>query len=842
MPQYYNPQASDDQYYDPQQNTQNNSSADFGPMLRTMGVAIGLNLVGAVATKHLVGFGKNTLRSWSKNSSSIVRKNIAEKTISTFSSFKKATAPFTKSITESSVYKVGQERKAILAGLKGKPGYGLARISTAFKNPKTLLATTAGVWKGQVLSGMAVAYGVDSLLGFTREMGLEKKKIYDVPGQISNFAKWMSYSTVGGLAMGAGLPIAGAIGAAGFKAVQKTFHGDFGKKVLGWASKFATTKVDHQFKGMVSQQENKFVAGVVTKGLHFAQNLGEMKRGIQDSLYSAWDAYKAKGTSFGSRTQKAFGIVKAAIKNANEISKKAPVKTASITRYSGISTANKIAEYAQKASEWSGSEKVNLKGTELDSFFAETHSRHRKDSNLTKIFGNVLKPIRVKDVVSRDFISETLGNLKKKYTSESATKLTRDFLNLNVGDNIYKDWRNPGIKGAMVDLNFLDPIHMMRQAIAPVLNYQVYAPFVKSTFSLADLTGTHKWIADKPDMFATMHKPDFKYANETYSSVGQVGSSKDALYLYTKGGKWAVLDGGVTKVITTNRNLYYSHKSGGDKAAELKDITIDRIKKLKTAGFMAKYNDQKNKLDHGEFGKQNTIFDTLGLEFPKKLKEHWNNYQNTVEGKGGHVSEFKNFFTGPIADAGGAVPLINNIYGHTTQVLSRVARNREAMSVAARHIDSQVLRQDLLATTMNDQVLMDKISELPLNAELFNNNNVVRAIEDIKAFPEQAKNHPVVKRLGALSSMTSYDIARTSYVDNIFRESFRASPTESHPLLTIAPELYQKGIINTKEKDALLLHAKIASFQQDGLIKGVTNNEDVFSKLFKSLVISHLIC
>jgi len=426
MPEYYNPQSSDDQYYDSQQNTQNNTSADMGPMLRTMGMAIGLNIAGIAVTKHVIGSSKNVLRSWAKNSESITRRNLANKTISTYSSLKKVVSPFAKSITENSVYKAGQARRAVLEGMKGKPGAGLARITTAFKNPKTLLATTAGVWKNQVLYGMGVAYGVDSLMGFTREMGLEKKKIYDIPGQIGNFAKWMGYSTAGGMIFGAAVPVAGAIGSLGFKAAQNVFKGDFGKKVLNCASRFSNISANRSFKNMgVSQQETKFVDTAVTKGLHFAQNLGEMHRGIQDSIYSSVDAFKEKGISFGSRTQKAFGIVKAAIKNAKEISLKAPSTSTSIVKFSGLSVASEISKYSKKAKEWQGQPKVNFEGSGLDNFFATTHARHSKDSTLSKIFGSILKPVRVKDVVSRDFIQETLGNLKQKYTSESATKLTR---------------------------------------------------------------------------------------------------------------------------------------------------------------------------------------------------------------------------------------------------------------------------------------------------------------------------------------------------------------------------------------------------------------------------------
>jgi hypothetical protein len=825
---FYDP-LSQDKYYSPESNTVQQNT-DLGPLIRVMGASIALNIVGSVATKHLVNQSKKTLQSWAASSKSVIRKNIADKTISTYSSFKKATEPFRSSITNSSIYKAGQERKALLKASEGQSGYGIKRVTSAFKNAKTFAATIGGVWKKNVLGGMAVAYGVDSLLGFTREMGLEKKKIYDIPGQASNFVKWLGYSSAGGLAMGAAGPVLGLIGGVGLKSVQKAFGGDFGKQVLNAAAKIADNRVDSNFTHLLSKQAQTFATESVKKGLHFGRNITEAYRGIQDASKLAIHEIKTPGQQFGTRTKSALSVLNSAIKNSKYLLTKRTSTTKPTGQYYGLSTLHSFNEWSKTldSDKYHGIDKITANSS-LDKFFAETHKISNKESPLQKIFGGILQKATLKDVVNTEEIAHTLGRLKNVYADDEAHNIIQKILDIKVGNNIYKDWKNPGIKGGMVDLNFLDPIHMVKRAIAPALNFQMYAPFVKSWFSLADITSTHKWINESPTMFATRNKPNFK--TNDGGSISDEVVNKDSLYIYTKGGKWAIFDGGVVRTVDTGRSLHYSHKSGKDKSWELSDITVNRIKRLKTDDTMAEYNVAKNKMDHRfqPTNKWQGFFNWAGIGTPKVVKNIYDGIKEKFQGRNSYKLEFDNIFSSDESDemlgkVKPTIPLVNWVYGHVSQVYARVARNKQALDI----MGNAVHNPDLAEKVLNDQTVLEKVSQLSLDGRYINDHSVITAIEHTKAFPQRSRRNITTRSVGRFQDMTDTDTIRTSYLDDIFNNSIleHSDLQISHPLLTVAPELFSKGIITNSEKKALELHAKLSVFKmRDTLVPGVEKDD-----------------
>src|SRR5574343_174927 len=134
MPVYYDPNLSDQEYYSPENNSQN--SRDIGSALRTAGTMIGLNIIGVAASRYLMSAAKTTLKNWQSNSQSIIRRSLAQKTFNLNSSIQK-----------------------YLNSIKDSSNYAIKRVTSAFKDPKTLLATTTGVWRRNVLSGISVGYG-----------------------------------------------------------------------------------------------------------------------------------------------------------------------------------------------------------------------------------------------------------------------------------------------------------------------------------------------------------------------------------------------------------------------------------------------------------------------------------------------------------------------------------------------------------------------------------------------------------------------------------------------------------------------------------------------------------
>lgn len=813
---YYNGQQ-DQQYYDPSENVSTDNN--LGPTLRTIGVAFALNMVGFAATKHFISGAKNTLRSWSKNSSSTLKSVIANKTMSGYSSFKRAAAPITKSVKESSIYKAGQERTQYLAGLKGKPGYSAARITSTFKNPKTFLATTIGTWSKYVLQGIGVAYGVDSLLGFTREMGLEKKKWYDVGGQVSNFGKWMGYSSIGGLAFGAAGPILGTIGSNALKTTQKAFGGEFGKKVLGFAAKFAPDiNLDKKYGKILSNQENKFASDIVKKGLSFAQSIQDAGRLVQDSLYKIPDTFKTPNISFGKKTTESLRIVKSALKSARSAVTEKTTRVSSITQFSGAQFANEILKWSETLPK--GQNRVSLSNIN-DHFFPEVLKQQAKETPLQTIFGKILKPVTIKDAATRDWFTEVQGNLKNRYNPTEVDQLMGQIGNLRVGRNIYHSWNGTKTKGGMVDLSFLDPINMVQRAISPLLNKQFFG-----SFSLAQLTHTEKFINKTPDLYATTKKPNFQFLDGTVSSIAELAKQENPFYIYQKGGKWAVFDGATTHVVDAKHTLRYSNHNSKDKAYEAKEIAINRFKRQQVEGDISYYNEAKKKLEHSKEFK-NPFFrmlDKAGIGLSSKMEEMVTFWQSKMKGKVDYKTIIPNLHSS--SDEAMAIldPIMDHVYAHyTSRTLSSVARSRDASLVMASHIRDKTIKQNFLSIIENEQSVIEKVDALKIK-----DVRVDRAMEDFKAYPERARTHKTSKRIGPFSDMTSLDIGRVAAIDDVFQDMFMETEGRGHILINMAEDLFNKGHITRTEKKALELHGKLSSLRYEGLVQGVSNNTDIF--------------
>ena len=857
---YYTPdQDSENRYYDPQNNLQPDTPSEIGNTAKMLALGIGLNIIGSAITHRLVGGVKSTLRSWESNATSTIRRGIANKVIGQYENINsKLFKPLMNDIKASSFYKAAEARQAILTPLKGTSQYAGARFTTAFKDVKTFIGTSAGVWTKNVLYGLPVAYGVDSLLGVTRDMGLEKKKLYDIPGQISNLAQWTANSSIGQMIFSAAGPALGVAGHLGIKSVQKVFGGEFGKSVLNFAARFSRSPLD---KRLTHYDENgtlpilnahtlKFLSDTTQKRLHFGKNVADAYKGVSSGIDSALHYIKNqyKGTSYVSRTQKAFSIVKNSLVSAKEILRKKTSSSTSSNQWSGLSVMAEVHKFSADAASWAtkntNHELVSFGGkNQLDDFFGETFKRQRKETTLQKIFGKVLKPVHLGDIVDKDFIAATQANLSKKYVASDSKQLMDHLLGLKVGENIYKDWRGANIRGGMVDLSFLDPIHMARRALAPILTHQFTTPYIRSQFSIAKLTNTDKWISDRPDMFATRNSPNFRLVDKDVkhaSTVGELsGDPYNSLYIYNHGGKWAIFDNGTVKVANTNRSLGHAYKSSFDKSQELKNSQLDRLEQKRQTMSIERYNKIKDKLNHGSVP-SNTFLGFLhlkGFSIPKAAKDTWRTLRGKYEGSNGYKLEFSNFFSGRPDEAVAGAALMENVYGYTGQGLNNILQRPRAVQMMANYIRDTKGKENFLAAMYDNQGLMNAV--VPLEAKLSKNNDFIRTLEDVKAFPAEAARHKVVKQFGPFSSMTGYDKLRVNYVDDVFNTQFleSATKTEPHPFLTLAPELERAGIISKNEEKALLLHGKLSVFHQQGLVAGAHNGDEGSFKRIQNIVL-----
>lgn len=847
MNNYYDPRSDQDWYYSPENNTQT-TTASIGPAIKSLLVVGGLNLVGAAATRYLGGQIKNTIKSWSTQSGNSLRKSIATKALSYNNRLSQKIQPFKNAYERTSIYQAGRERKASLDKIKGRPGYGVTRLTSAFKNPSTFLATSIGVWKRNVWSGMGVAYGIDSMLGITQDLGLERKNWYDVPGQISNFGKWLGVSTIFGMAMGGAGPAIKAMGSAGLMAANKAFGGRVGKGLLtslGPLSpgvprdlKYTQSKSESgahypaMFNESVisdlrSQEQRKFAAEGIKKGFHFASNLGDAWRHVTAGLYTVPDAvkeaWKAPNLTFGARTRKAFGTIESSLRNVKDILNRPREKLASTVTHPGLAAMDALQALSKDTNN-----KISFGANDFTSFFAHVKKQSDQDSFTGRVFG-FLKPLRNKDIASRAWIKETYGRLQSKFgDGDNAKLLMRNVLNMRVGQNLYKDWRGSNTKGAGVDLSAFDPLYVMRRAASHIANKRFTVPLTKMSMSLGDLTGLNSYLSEKPSFLFFDDKPNFIYRDGL--SISDLGQAKDSQFFYYKG-KWAVVDGTSAQVVNSNYNLRYTHKSSKDKSFELKTIGINNIKRALLGDpnqGAARYNQLVEKVDYYDAPKNwfLNFLDRRNIGFPEKIQDIFRTLTDKYQDKNTYKQYVDDFFKAPSVENARALPIIGDMYEKTSQVFSRILQNKSALQQIAHYVHNKELKEDFLGIAFSDQKLIDILDISDFKADKWRyNTGFNRAVKDIRAYPQKAKGHHSVRRLGPFSEMTSFDIVRKDMIEDIFNRDMIGGPAGTpHPLIEASKTLLEKRIITEKEYKYLNLHAKLSIFRDEGLIRNTPEN------------------
>lgn len=849
---YYNPNRTQDNYYNPYDNARNDASPmqQAGQMLKSLALIGGLNLIGSAVTHRLASGANRVMKSWMRKPFGI-RRQVAQRAYKATRVLSRSKNNIKQSLKRTSYGKAYQARIERLRGLKGKSGYGAARFTSAFRNPKTLIASAASVWKKNVFDGMGVAYAVDSLLGITRDLGLEQKKWYDVPGHISNFGKWMIQDTIAGMAFGGASRSLGAMGSASLKGAQRAFGGNFGKRLLEkLSSNSPTLPPDARYQKFLSksvlaqlpsEHQRKFAAGVVQKALHFSERVQDSYRSLQSALYTTPDAIKtglkSRGLTFGERTKKAFSTIQAAIDNTREIAiRDRNTPTAATTRYGGLRALEALDTLAK--SKLSPAEN-NLPTNALEKhFIPELKRQSDQESFLGKTFG-FLKHVRNRDIVDEEWVNRTSTALQSKFGKSRAEMLLKNVLDMKAGSNLYRDWSGSKMHGAGVDLTAFDPIHTMRRSASWIANKRFHIPLTSMNFTLAELTGTTRYLSDSPSFEFFKGKPEFQYGD---GSIGDLARSDDALFMYTNK-RWAIFDGEGIQEVNSHRKLYYSPKTGRDKSYELKSITINRLRQAaETTGH--DFNKIAQEVEHRQDIGQNKFLrflDRRNLGLPTKFGDMLGSITARLKGKKHYDKMFTEMFgdsTANFDEAYRNLPVIDNVLTHTSQVFSRVLQNKNALQHIAHFVNDTKLRDDIIGAAYDDQTLINALDNLDWRAgDWAKRTGFKRAVEELKAFPKEARTHKTVKRLGPMSDMTARDVARTNYIDDIFNKNYlneTPTPGTSHPIIAAVPGLLEKGMITPKEAQALNLHAKLSVFRDMGLTRNIAT-PDQFGNVLKKI-------
>lgn len=860
---YWNPQKQGDNYYDPYYQSQEpgpSAGQALMGMAKTMAVIGVLNFVGGAATRALSGKAGQAIAKYSKGGLGSIARNMKSPTIGGIigrtNTFKSITAP----LKRTSIYKASQTRARQLSTLKGKPGYGLARVTTAFKNPKTFLAATAGVWKQNVLSGIGVAYGVDSLLGIThRDLGLEKKKWYDLPGQASNFGRWLVTDSVAGLAMGAVTRMGGALGSAGYLGMKRAFGGKFGERVMEVAAQVggrAAIDKDIQYRtrggsqasifnqvaqaGIRSAQERKASSNIVTKALHFAQKIPDVMRSANAAIKVAPNAFNSAQGNFGVRTKKALNVVNSAIKGAAAAadSRTKPVRPE--TGLSGLRALQAVHQLGLDAvAEPAKGEFIPLiTPTFEENFLNKIKHANNKKSFMQEVFG-FLKPLRNQDVVDKNFWEETAGSLTNRYRRSEVDTLLGHIKNMRVGSDIYVGTR---AVGGGVDLSVFNPVLAMKRGASVVANARFRIPLSNWDFTIGDMTGISAHLSEQPSFEFFKKRPAVAINDPRIDQVDVASLSKEGenpLFWYMNGA-WASFDGATVNSVQTDSLLKYAPQTSRAKKRQLRSVNLKRweaharsmatddqgnIDFEKAAGL---FNMWKQKWDHRE-APTNKFLHFLNTKLNMTVPGIVNRMASAVENSlGGTAKKYQ--LAAAYAEGAGewipgkawaGLPFIEEAYKSGSQVFSRILHNKHALDRIGMESGAR-MKDDLLGIAFNNAHLSKALDEIDWTAARYQGRgDFQRAVEDIRVNPSYARSHHAVKRMGDLSEMTSYDIARVNLIEDRLNDNYDifSGNGKEHPVLKALPALLRAGDITPKEANALSLWGKLSAFRDKSLFK-----------------------
>jgi len=850
---YYNPFQDNKSYYNPYEQAKATPSviSTVSDVAKNMIVFGGLFALGTAATKFASGKIGSIVKSGNFGRATEIAKGLEKPTIGSILRNSSVGKNYTAFKESTGLYKAAQERSSLLSNIaKTDPSkYNLTKITSAFKNPTTFAATLGGVWKRNVITGLGVSFAIDKLSGYYNEMNPEKKAWYDIPGKVGQVGKWFVNNSVYSTAFGLLGPAAKGVASIGMAGARKAFGGSFGKYIEKSLSQVSPTLQhvngesnlfrDKVIANAVSRHEQTFATKAIKWGQNFSTSVSENFRNLNSSVRAvttggAVDAFRKQG-SFLSKAKSAFDPIKKALGQIREINARAEtIRSERLvdtrTSYSGIRGLQFLQALATDAAQNTTIEKHSLDAQ----IMSVRESMKSKQTFLEKLLPTA-KRVKNKDITSKEWLRDQIKDLRKRYDNKSVGKFVREFMNMDVGDNVFK------INNRIVNLDNYSPFGMIRNISAPLLNKKFNDPLTNFKFTLGDITMLNTFITPKPklDFFIDKNlkqlaekqslnihgiteRPVFSTNRELQkqglNSIDDImRNSQSTVALYTKGGKWSFFGQNEPMSISTGKDLNYSSRSSRFRYNETRDITI---KSLLHKGVSKK---EISSLLGGVYSGNNKFvkfMDKMGFQLPTAMDGMLGSLNDLIAGRNReYLTAVKNIFTpGSVTNIQSSLNVLDDIRSHTSQVMSDILGNPEVVDIIQKHGRFGNFKDDLKDILFSEKKLIEKFSEDDLIADGWKySSDIRRNLETIKAYPSVARQHEQVKTLGGLGSMTSFDKLKVAYVDHITGNNFLNYVSKGngykHDLIDAVPDLLNAGLITEKQAGIVKLHAKLSSLQ-----------------------------
>lgn len=859
--------TSQDNYYNPYQNTESNSNlksslvqaagnlAKFGALYALGGIAAkGLSKgIGSVLSSNAFkGFTKSEIGSIAYNLrgttgssptiGDILKNTPTGKNLT--SNFKASTVSFRTAMETRSTY---------LQGVKSKSysSYSTQRFTTLLASPKAALGIAGTMVGTHVLSNAAVMYGIDTAFGVTKDYGLKDKAFYDIPGQVGNFAKWVGINAGFSAALKFVKPVAGLFKGgyiAGSKAVAQS---NFGQEVLKYASAVAPgirsnvgTLGSDFYKttlGAASEYENKFLTKSIKHGIAFGRSVNQFVKETT-TRYSDFSNVLMKSvkspTFFGHATalveplKNAFNVTK----NTYKTHYSKPLNQTR-TQTPGLELITFMETLAVNTNKGFNNGGMNTATSgDLSKLIAPLtkgiDTLNNKGNTLREITG--LNQLTAGDVLSDKWFDFIGTSFKQRYATSEVDQVLNIVKNASIGKNIYKPNQGIGshIQGGGVDLSFFDPKEMVRRSVLGVLNTQIHVPFTNITTSIADITHANEVFSERPDMMFFGNAAHHRLSQSKKNKLGLQGkvgpvtvddiigdglAGHDKLFFFS-GKEFVAFNGISVESVTYNRSFVETIKGSSWKKSEAIEI-----EKLRRAGPIMQELEKRSSrstigvtawLDKHEIGLPDQMYDLVdGLtQLAEGKNIRWKQAVSRI------------FKTGDSKLTDNPFLIFNKLLDHTTQILAPVFKDNEALDIVFKHTIGTNADDSLRTARImhNDMALRDELFKSNITFEgklgsFYSNQDVIEASHQLRSNPSVASRHIKHKEVGLTPDITSSDLIRMGYLDSVVNAGNIANRSPSAYKASIE-ELVAKGKLTPNQRKALNVHAEL-TYLRDQLSK-----------------------
>jgi len=703
----------------------------------------------------------------------------------------------------------------------------VTRFTSTFKDLKTFSGTIGSAFKRNVWAGAGVAYMIDNATGITRDMGIEKKPLWDVPGQVGNFAKWMGINTIFGLGFAGAGPIAKAIGGAGVRGLRTTLERNqpFVEKVIQGISRvspgmpqgpiaerylrsgnlprsnYQKTFIDKAFRGSLAFQDT--VLGSLKTIESTVRQSGEF---VKETVRDRGPIIQRVRKNIGGPYKKALDDIKQQwarrrIQN---------VKPWSHPDYSGLKAVEFLHETAKRELQ------INHPGNRpkpgMDPIIPVLDKLNTKKTLLEEILPG-LKAVRNKDVVHDD-VWRTINKFVEKSPQNSALReFARGVKNMRTSDHVYTGY---GVRGAGVDLSIFDPLKNARRVAGMLFDIPIHIPLTGLNFSAGSILHIDHILQEKPTVKFFDERPNLFGMSEQLDP--------DSLSLYIKDRGFVTYSNGTLHSLEWNKKLGYAPKSG-----TFRDNEIIRMNRKRRDEEMRKANAAMDRMspDNNWDRFMGFLDKRLGMSIPSSMKDLFSGVERVLGGKKSYVEAAK-LFGMPLSEINEdtwrkVMPVFGSIKEHASQEILPIMRTQKFAQLQGEAAQARLGLRDhkeLFEIMNSDQALYNKLESISsfYKAKGWSfKKDTQDSIEMAKAFPGKASIHQEVKPLGRLSGMTAFDNIRVGLIDDIFSHQLlddsNIPGAKDLLLLKTARELRNDGLITTNQEKAFKVHSFISQLE-----------------------------